>query len=106
MLDSEAYLAQKIHSNYSVVKDYCEVLGEYGVRCEHVPVGEEGWLTPTNALRKRGWYMTMSFEEDAGSAPLLEALQAYTSRLDEVYGKNAFRRFSRADMQVLGDGEN
>jgi hypothetical protein len=106
LLDSETYLAQKIHSNYSVVKDYFEALGEYGVRCEHVPVEEEGWLTPKNALRKDGWYMRMSFDEDAGSVPVLGALRTYAARLDEAYGKNAFRRFSRADMQVLSNGEN
>jgi hypothetical protein len=103
VLDSETYLAQKIHSGYLAVKDYFKALGEYGVRCEHVPVEEEGWLTPGNALREGGWYMTMSFDEDAGGVPAMNALRAYAARLDEAYGKNAFRRFSRADMQVLGD---
>jgi hypothetical protein len=102
VLDSEAYLKQKIHSNYSVVKDCFKALGEYGVRCEHIPVEEEGWLTPTEALRKGGWYMRMSLDEDAGGVPVLEALRTYATKLDEAYGKNAFRRFSRADMQVLG----
>jgi hypothetical protein len=106
VLDSATYLAQKIHSNYSVVGDYFKALGEYGVRCEHVPVEEEGWLTPTGALRKSGWYMKMSLDEDAGGVTVLDALRAYAARLDEAYGKNAFRRFSRADMRVLGDREN
>jgi hypothetical protein len=104
VLDSRTYLAQKIHSNYSVVKDYLKALGEYGVQCEHVPVAEEGWLTPTNALRKGGWYMRMSLDDDVGGVLVLDALRTYAARLDEAYGKNAFRRFSRADMQVL-DGE-
>ena len=106
VLNSEAYLAQKTHSNYLVVKDYFKALGEYGVRCEHVPIEEDGWLTPTNALRKGGWYVKMSLDEDAGGVLVLEALRTYASRLDEAYGKNAFRRFSRADMQVLDNGEN
>ena len=106
VLDSRTYLAQKIHSNYSVVKDYFKALAEYGVRCEHVPVAEEGWLTPTNALRKDGWYMRMSLDDDAGGVPVLDALWTYAARLDGAYGKNAFRRFSRADMQVLGDRKN
>ena len=101
VLDSEAYLAHKIHSNYLVLKDYCKALGEYGVRCEHVPLEAEGWLTPTVALRKGGWYMRMSFDDDAGGVPALNALRTYAARLDEAFGKNAFRRFSRADMQVL-----
>jgi hypothetical protein len=102
VLDSETYLAQKIHSNYLVVKDYFKALSEYGVRCEHVPIEKEGWLTPTGALRKGGWYMTLSLDEDAGGVPVLNALRSYAANLDKVYGKNAFRRFSRADMQVLG----
>jgi hypothetical protein len=48
----------------------------------------------------------MSLDEDAGGVAVLNALRIYAARLDEAYGKNAFRRFSRADMQVLGDGEN
>jgi hypothetical protein len=106
VLDGETYLAQKIHSSYSVVQDYCRALGGYGVRCEHVPMEEEGWLTPTGALRKGGWYMRLSLDDDAGGVPVLDALRTYAARLDEAYGKNAFRRFSRADMQVLGDHEN
>jgi hypothetical protein len=116
VLDSEAYLGQKIHSNYLVVKGYFEALGEYGARCEHVPVEKEGWLTPTKALRKGGWYMTMAFDEGAGGVSVLNALRTYTTKLDEAFGqnafsakldeafgKNAFRRFSRADMQALDD---
>lgn len=106
VLDSRTYLAQKIHSNYSVVKDYLKTLGEYGVQCEHVPVAEEGWLTPTNALRKGGWYMRMSLDDDVGGVLVLDALRTYAARLDEAYGKNAFRRFSRADMQVLGSDKH
>lgn len=102
VIDSETYLAQKIHSSYSRVKDYFKTLGEYGVHCEHVPLVEEGWLTPTGALRKRGWFMTMSFDDDAGGVPALRALQSYAVRLREEYGARAFRYFSKADMRVLG----
>jgi hypothetical protein len=100
-IDSETYLAQKIQSNYSRVKDYFKILGEYGMHCEHIPLAEEGWLTPTGALRKGGWFMKMSFDDDAGGVPALKALQSYTARLDEEYGARAFRYFSRADMRVL-----
>ena len=83
------------------VKDYFEVLEEYGVHCEHVPLMEEGWLTPKGALRKGGWFMKMSFGDDAGGVPALRALQSYTTRLSEEYGQRAFRYFSKADMRVL-----
>ncbi len=71
------------------------------VRCEHVPLVEEGWLTPTGALRKGEWLMRLSFDNDAGGVPALEALQSYTARLNEGYGHSAFRYFSKADMRVL-----
>jgi hypothetical protein len=100
-IDSETYLTQKIHSSYSRVKDYFEALEEYGVHCEHVPLMEEGWLTPKGALRKSGWFLKLSFGDDAGGVPALRALQSYAARLDEEYGARAFRYFSKADMRVL-----
>jgi len=102
VIDGETYLAQKIHSSYSRVKDYFKALEEYGVYCEHVPMMEKGWLTPGGALRKRGWLMRMSFGDDAGGVSALKALQSYTARLHEEYGQRAFRYFSKADMRVLG----
>ncbi|MGA9351329.1 MAG: DUF3795 domain-containing protein [Anaerolineae bacterium] len=101
VIDGETYLAQKIHSSYSRVKDYCKALEEYGVRCEHIPLAEEGWLTPTGALRKGAWFIEMSFGDDAGGVFALEALRSYVARLDEEYGERAFRYFSKADMRVL-----
>jgi hypothetical protein len=106
ILDSSAYSAQKIHSSYSRVLYYCDILKEYGVHCEHVPLTEEkygkkGWLTPTGALRKTGWYLKMYFGENTGGIPALKALQHYAAGLDKEFGKNAFRRFSKADMQIL-----
>jgi hypothetical protein len=101
LIDSGTYLAQKIHSSYSKVKDYFKALEGYGVHCEHVPLTEGGWLTPTGALRKGGWFMKMSFDDDAGGLSALEALRSYTAKLDEKYGERAFGYFSRADMRVL-----
>jgi hypothetical protein len=83
------------------VKDYLKALGEHGVHCEHVPLTEEGWLTPKGALRKGGWLIRLSFNDDAGGAPALKALRSYTAKLHEQHGKRAFRYFSRADMRVL-----
>jgi hypothetical protein len=101
VIGSETYLAQKIHSSYSRVKNYFKALEEYGVHCEHVPLTEEGWLTPTGALRKGGWFMKMSFDDDGGGVSALKALQSYTARLNEEYGERAFGYFSKADMRVL-----
>ena len=101
VMDGETYLAQKIHSSYSRVKDYFEALERYAVHCEHVPLAEEGWLTPTGALRKGRWCMKMAFDDDAGGASALKALQTYTAKLYEKYGESAFRYFSKVDMRVL-----
>ncbi len=103
VIDSETYLAQKIHSSYSRVKDYFKALEGYGVHCEHVPLTEEGWLTPGGALRRVGWFMKMSFDDDAGGVSALEALQSYAARLDERYGGRAFGYFPKADMRVLSE---
>ena len=50
-----------------------------------------------------GWIMKMAFGDEAGGVAALRALRTYTSRLSEEYGEKAFRRFSRADMQVLSE---
>jgi len=100
-IDSETYLAQKIQSDYSKVKDYFRILGNYGVHCDLVPLVEKGWLTPKGSLRKGNWFMKMSFSDDVGGASALRALQKYTSRLSKEYGKQAFRYFSKADMRIL-----
>jgi hypothetical protein len=108
VIDSETYVVQKIPSSsgYSrVVKHYFGTLEEYGVHCEIVPLIESGWLTPGGALRKKGWLMKMAFDDKAGGVAALKALQRYTARLDEEYGKGAFRYFTKADMRVLSDGQ-
>lgn len=101
VIDGETYLAQKMHSGYSRMQEYFEALSNHGVHCEHVPLTEEGWLTPGGALRKRGWCMKISFGDKAGGPSALTVLQRYASRLEEKYDERAFRHFSRADMRVL-----
>jgi hypothetical protein len=101
VIDSGTYSAQGIHSGYSRLKDYFRILEGYGVRCDHVPLAEEGWLTPKGALRKEGWFIKMSFGDEAGGVPVLKALQSYAARLDEEYSQRAFGYFSKADMRVL-----
>jgi hypothetical protein len=104
VLDSETYLAQKIQSSYPAVMEYTEALRKQGVHCELVPLVEEGWRTPKGTLRKAGWLMRVSFDDDAGGAAALEALQSYVAMLDGEYGTRAFRYYSKANMRVLGEG--
>ncbi len=81
-----------------------QVLSEFGVCCERVAlkgVKEEDLVTGTGYMRSKGWVMRMSFEAKIGRTAALKALQTYTRKLDEEYGKKAFQRFSDADMRIL-----
>ena len=64
-------------------------------------VAAEDLTTGTGYLRRKGWELQVSFEENVGGAAALKALQTYARRLDREYGAKAFRRFRDADMQVL-----
>jgi hypothetical protein len=105
VIDGKTYLEQKIHSGRDRAEEYFEALANFSVRCELVPEPDARWLTPTGALRKQGWSMTLSFDDEAGGEAALKGLQRYAVALDEAYGKQAFRRFARADMRVLGEGD-
>lgn len=104
VIDGKTYLGQKkMQAMYSkVLNHYFKVLEKHGVRCEHVPLAKEGWLTPTGGLRPKGWLMKMSFDAKLGGVPTLKALQSYSTKLHEKHGKKAYRYFSKADMRVLG----
>jgi hypothetical protein len=108
VVDSQGYYTQKLHSDYSTVKGWLEALQAHGVQGEIVPLVEEGWLTPTGALRKKvgrkgspAWVIKLSFDEQAGGAGALAALKDYAGSLDEAYGKSAYRTFAQADMRSL-----
>jgi hypothetical protein len=109
VVDARTYEAnrgsEKTLAIWSFVKDIVfKVLSEFGVYCERVAlkeVKEEDLATGTGYMRSKGWVMKISFEEKIGGTPALKALQTYTQRLDEKYGKKAFQHFSEADMQIL-----
>jgi len=110
VIDSQAYYAQKGVSYYSRLQDILKVFSEYGVHCKIVPLAEDEWLTPTGAMREKvgregrpAWKLIMSIDDQAGGVPVLGALQRYAAQLDEVYGKQAYRRYARADMRVLNE---
>jgi hypothetical protein len=108
VVDSQGYYTHKLHSDYSTVKGCLEALRPHGVQGEIVPLVEEGWLTPTGALRKKvgrkgtpAWLIKLSFDEEAGGTGCLTAIQNYAARLDEAYGGSAYRYFAQADMRTL-----
>jgi len=109
VVDAETYIAnrggEKSLAIWSFVEDgVFKVLSEFGVCCERVVsegVAAEDLTTGTGYLRRKGWELQVSFEENVGGAAALKALQTYARRLDREYGAKAFRRFRDADMQVL-----
>ncbi len=109
VVDARTYEAnrgsEKTLAIWSFVKDTVfSVLSGFGVCCERVAlkgVKEEDLVTGTGYLRSKGWVMKMSFETRIGGTAALKALQTYTRRLDEEYGKKAFQQFSEAEMQLL-----
>ncbi len=109
IVDAATYEAnrgsEKMLAIWSFVKDRIfKILLELGVRCERVAlegVKEKDLTTGTGYLRGKGWVMKMSFDESAGGVDALKTLQNYAARLDEEYGKKAFRYFSDVDMRML-----
>lgn len=111
LLDHKTYLKQKIHSNYDRILGYFEILAGFGVHCQVVPLIEENWLTPTRSLRRQGsreasppWVMEMTIDERIGGVELINALQRYARDLDKAFGKKAYTRFRRSDMQIMNRG--
>ncbi len=108
-VDSRTYIANYKEPSLAIwesVGTVFKVLQEFGVHCEHVPLtkekyGRKGWLTPGGYMRNKGWFMKMSFDDNAGGTSALKALKSYTTKLNEKYGKRAFRYFSKVDMRVL-----
>ncbi|MFQ5758340.1 MAG: DUF3795 domain-containing protein [Candidatus Bathyarchaeia archaeon] len=108
-VDSKTYIVSRKADSLAIwdyVDTVFKVLREFGVHCEHVPLtkekhGKKGWLTPGGYMRNKGWFMKMSFDDGSGGASALEALKRYATKLNEKYGKRAFRYFSNVDMRVL-----
>jgi len=106
-VDGEKISAQKIPywMDLDIVRRHLEILKGFGVHCEHVPLTRQksSWLTARGHLREKGWFIRMSFDSKAGGIATLKVLKRYATRLDEKYGKKAFRYFSNVDMQVLSE---
>lgn len=97
------YREQGLHSSYQTLTEHLDDLGSYGLHGEHRAHQEDGWLTPTGALRGHGWSLRLTAGGSAGGWQMLEALQTYASRLHERYGARAYRYFAAADMRIFVD---
>ncbi len=111
IVDAETYQAnrgkEKTLSIWSFVKEIVfKFLAEFGVCCERITlkgVKNEDLTTGTGYLRKRGWIVSVSFEERIGGVAALKALQTYAKKLDKKYGSRAFQHFRNIDMTILLD---
>lgn len=109
LVDAKTYLANRGSETrlalWLFVKDTVfKVLLKFGVQCDRVAlkgVDEEDLTTGTGYMRSKGWIMKMSLKEKTDSTYTLKALQTYAKRLDEKYGKKAFKFFSAVDMRDL-----
>ena len=109
VVDAKTYIdnrgSEKTLATWSFVKDVIiKILSEFGVRCERVVLKgakEKDLVTPGGYLRGKGWVVMMTFDEKAGGVAALRALKNYSKKLDEKYGKKAFRYFAKIDMRVL-----
>lgn len=88
------------NSFYGAVKQATNLLQDYAVRCEFVPL-EDGWL------------LKLEFDEEAGGEVALKALKKYVVGLSDQYGEpvyagscrlkgKAFESFAKADMRLVG----
>ena len=104
-VDGEKISAQKIPywMDLEIVRRHFEILKEFGVHCEYVPLTKKksSWLTARGHLREKGWFVKMSLDGKVGGIATLKAFKSYVRKLDEKYGKRGFRYFSNVDMQVL-----
>lgn len=108
-VDSKTYMANRKEDGLAIwefVDTVFKVLQQFGVHVEHVPLtkekyGKKGWMILSGYMRNKGWFMKMSFDDNAGGGLTLKAFKRYAEKLDEKYGKNAFRYFSNVDMRVL-----
>jgi hypothetical protein len=109
VVDAKTYInnrgSEKTLAGWPFVRDVVfKIFVEFEVRCERVAlsgVNEENLTTPGGYLRSKGWRMIMTFDKKAGGATVLKALQIYSKKLHETYGKKAFQHFTDIDMRVL-----
>jgi hypothetical protein len=109
VVDAKTYIANRgsewTLASWPYVKDTVfNILSELGVHCERVAlegVKEKALTTGTGYLRSKGWVMKASFDNEICSIAAVKALQTFARKLDEKYGKRAFRHFADVDLRIL-----
>jgi len=100
-LDAKTFLSQRIGGMYNKLLENFNELKKYGLYCEIIPLVDKGWLTPLGGLKKEGWIIKLTFGEQPDGIKELRTFKEYVLRLDKKYGRQAFRYFSKADMNIM-----
>lgn len=100
-LDAKTFLSQKTGGMYDKLIESFNELKKFSIYCEIVPLIEKGWLTPMGGLRKNGWFIKLTFGERPEEIKELKSCKEYVLRLNNKYGKRAFRYFNIANLRVM-----
>ncbi|MBN2350705.1 MAG: DUF3795 domain-containing protein [Bacteroidales bacterium] len=99
-LDAKTFMNQKVHGMYKSLIEYFELLKEYDIHGEIIPLVEKGWLTPMGGLRKEGWIIRFKF----GDSKDMETDKTFINFIHQLsvrYGNSAFKKFKRADLRLM-----
>lgn len=105
VVDAETFHANRGSETGLTTWSYLEhtispALAKFGMQVDLVELAKE-WKTPMGGLRKAGWEIRLSFTNKIGGLASLKAFQTFGKKLQEKYGKRAFRYFADVDMQLL-----
>jgi hypothetical protein len=105
-IDSETYFKDmkgiRFYSSLEGVGHRLEIFENNGINIELFPEKSlDDIITPTKALRKKGWKMRLSYGEEKLKLTNVKTLQEYAKKLNEEYGKKSYTYFSKADMRIL-----
>ena len=100
-LDSNTFMSQKIQGFYHVLLDYLKELKKYDIHGEVIPLIEKGWLTPMGGLRREGWIFRLKFGDSLMGEEPLFVFQDYIKKLNTIYGAEAYKKFTTADLSIM-----
>ena len=92
----------RFYSSLEGVGHRLEIFENNGINVEIFPEKDlNDIITPTKALRKKGWNMRLSYREEKLKLTNVKVLQEYAQKLNGEYGKKSYGYFSKADMRIL-----
>jgi hypothetical protein len=100
-LDAEVYASQKLPGMYNRLLDCLEDLKGYRIFGEIIVLDPKIWQTPTGGIRSKGWKIRISFGDEVSDVEDLKIFKEYLIKLNNRFGKNAYKYFSKADLSVM-----